>query len=973
MIDYRILMGGPHGDKKHKSSFLAWKNGSVITIWEFTHMTEIAKAYDPKVVEAYWAQQWMEKGSFAASVDGEKEPYAIMIPPPNVTGMLHMGHVLDNTLQDILVRRARLEGKSVLWQPGTDHAGIATQTKVEKQLKSEAGVSKYDLGREAFIQKVWDFRNESGGIILNQLKKLGASCDWERTRFTLDEDYSKAVLKAFVTLYQRGYIYRGKRMVNWCPATQTAISDEEVTMKPQKGCLYKMRYALVETDVKTGRTHLEISTTRPETLMGDTAVAVHPEDERYQHLIGQYVWRPFPKAKIPIIGDSYVDREFGTGCLKVTPAHDKNDFEIGQRHGLEIIEVIDLEGNLNQAAGANFAGMERFEARAKVADALEADGLLIEREAYENVVGYSERGDVPIEPRLSEQWFLKYPKVDAAKRAVEAGIIRFHPDRWKKTYLHWLNGIQDWCISRQLWWGHRIPVWYHKSVARADLDYSNPEHVYVGIDPPKDPKNWEQDPDVLDTWASSYLWPMANLGWPEPDAEQAEEMAYWYPTSTLVTGFDIIFFWVARMIMAGLELFGEAKENLTDAEIRQRIPFRNIYIHGLIRDAQGRKMSKSLGNSPDPLELIKKFGADGLRFGICDIAPTGSDILFSEERIQIGRNFCNKLWNAARFRQMSGAMEDNRSIQSICDRMNPELWDDYDHWILAQLTEFTASVENCFKDFDLAPLTHAIYKFFWSDFCDWYVEASKGTVSDGCDRAKNCLAIQDFVLRQVLQVAHPVIPHITEALWEQLGYGESEGVLIEKHPILKVDALKDTLAFSDEAVERVRAMQSLIQEARALKAQYKIANKRDTTLYYDHTTEGQSIIASNGERIKILAGFADLVGVESSETEGMVAATTSLGSIYLDLSQGVDVEGERKRLSKELDKLNQLVQIGEKKLANPKFVESAPEAVVAGARKQLEGTRTQRDETQKILDSLGWVLNLCLDLTRLLGRTLVLY
>ena len=916
-------------------------------------MTEIAKAYDPKVVEAYWAQQWMEKGSFAASVDGEKEPYAIMIPPPNVTGMLHMGHVLDNTLQDILVRRARLEGKSVLWQPGTDHAGIATQTKVEKQLKSEAGVSKYDLGREAFIQKVWDFRNESGGIILNQLKKLGASCDWERTRFTLDEDYSKAVLKAFVTLYQRGYIYRGKRMVNWCPATQTAISDEEVTMKPQKGCLYKMRYALVETDVKTGRTHLEISTTRPETLMGDTAVAVHPEDARYQHLIGQYVWRPFPKAKIPIIGDSYVDREFGTGCLKVTPAHDKNDFEIGQRHGLEIIEVIDLEGNLNQAAGANFAGMERFEARAKVADALEADGLLIEREAYENVVGYSERGDVPIEPRLSEQWFLKYPKVDAAKRAVEAGIIRFHPDRWKKTYLHWLNGIQDWCISRQLWWGHRIPVWYHKSVARADLDYSNPEHVYVGIDPPKDPKNWEQDPDVLDTWASSYLWPMANLGWPEPDAEQAEEMAYWYPTSTLVTGFDIIFFWVARMIMAGLELFGEAKENLTDAEIRQRIPFRNIYIHGLIRDAQGRKMSKSLGNSPDPLELIKKFGADGLRFGICDIAPTGSDILFSEERIQIGRNFCNKLWNAARFRQMSGAMEDNRSIQSICDRMNPELWDDYDHWILAQLTEFTASVENCFKDFDLAPLTHAIYKFFWSDFCDWYVEASKGTVSDGCDRAKNCLAIQDFVLRQVLQVAHPVIPHITEALWEQLGYGESEGVLIEKHPILKVDALKDTLAFSDEAVERVRAMQSLIQEARALKAQYKIANKRDTTLYYDHTTEGQSIIASNGERIKILAGFADLVGVESSETEGMVAATTSLGSIYLDLSQGVDVEGERKRLSKELDKLNQLVQIGEKKLANPKFVESAPEAVVAGARKQLEGTRTQRDETQKILDSLG--------------------
>lgn len=916
-----------------------------------SHMSEISKAYNPKSVEAHWSKQWIEEESFKATVDHEKEPYAIMIPPPNVTGMLHMGHVLDNTLQDIFIRRARLEGKSVLWQPGTDHAGIATQTKVEKQLRASTGESKYDLGREAFVKKIWDFRDESGGVILNQLQKLGASCDWERTRFTLDEDYSNAVLKAFVLLYKRGFVYRGKRMVNWCPATQTAISDEEVNMKPQNGILYKMRYELVEPDGE--RTHLEISTTRPETIMGDSAVAVHPEDERYKHLIGQFVWRPYPKAKIPIIGDSYVDREFGTGCLKVTPAHDKNDFEIGQRHGLEVIEVIDAKGTLNDLASPDFAGLDRFEARKQVAEALEADGLLIEREPYENVVGFSERGDVPIEPRLSEQWFLKYPKVEEAKRAVEKGIIRFHPDRWKKTYLHWLNGIQDWCISRQLWWGHRIPVWYKKGIEKESLDYGNPEHVYVGVEAPTNPEEWEQDPDVLDTWASSYLWPMANLGWPEPSEQQKAEMAYWYPTTTLVTGFDIIFFWVARMIMAGLELFGDDQETLTDQEIEQRIPFRNVYIHGLIRDEKGRKMSKSLGNSPDPLELIEKFGADGLRFGICNIAPTGSDILFSEDRIEIGRNFCNKLWNAVRFRQMSGAMEDNSSTDLICSRMKPEIWDDYDHWILARLAGLTESVESCFKNFDLAPLTHLIYRFFWNDFCDWYVEASKGKLKTGGDATENCLAIQDFVLRQVLQLADPVIPHIAEELWAQLGYGQSDKSFIEKTTLLKAEWMKEQLAFSESAVERVNAMQSLIQEARALKAQYKIANKRDLTLYFDKGAKEQLVILENQDRIQTLAGFAKVVGIDKSKADGMVAVSTLLGTIYLDLREGIDIEGERVRLSKELEKLNQLVAIGEKKLSNPKFVDGAPPAVVEGAKKQLESTRNQRDETQKILESLA--------------------
>ena len=913
-------------------------------------MSEISKAYNPKTVEAHWSKQWIEQKSFKATLDQEKEPYSIMIPPPNVTGMLHMGHVLDNTLQDIFIRRARLEGKSVLWQPGTDHAGIATQTKVEKQLRASTGESKYDLGREAFVKKIWDFRDESGGIIFNQLQKLGASCDWERTRFTLDEDYSKAVLNAFVLLYKRGFVYRGKRMVNWCPATQTAISDEEVNMKPQNGILYKMRYELVEADGE--RTHLEISTTRPETIMGDSAVAVHPEDERYKHLIGQFVWRPYPKGKIPIIGDSYVDREFGTGCLKVTPAHDKNDFEIGQRHNLEVIEVIDAKGALNELASPAFAGLDRFKARKQVAEALETDGLLIEREPYENVVGFSERGDVPIEPRLSEQWFLKYPKVEEAKRAVEKGIIRFHPDLWKKTYLHWLNGIQDWCISRQLWWGHRIPVWYKKGIEKESLDYANPEHVYVGLEAPENSEKWEQDPDVLDTWASSYLWPMANLGWPEPSNQQKKEMAYWYPTTTLVTGFDIIFFWVARMIMAGLELFGADKETLSDEEIEQRIPFRNIYIHGLIRDDKGRKMSKSLGNSPDPLELIEKFGADGLRFGICNIAPTGSDILFSEDRIEIGRNFCNKLWNAVRFRQMSGAIEDNSSVDLIRSRMKLEIWDDFDHWIWSRLAEFTESVESCFKNFDLAPYTHLIYRFFWNDFCDWYVEASKGKLKTGGYATKNCLAIQDFVLRQVLQLAHPVIPHITEELWVQLGYGQSDKLFIEKSTILKAEWMKKQLAFSQSAVERVNVMQSLIQEARALKAQYKIANKRDLTLYFDIDAKEKLLILENQDRIQTLAGFAQLAGISKSKADGMVAASTLFGTIYLDLREGIDVESERTRLSKELERLNQLVTIGEKKLSNPKFVDGAPSAVVEGAKKQLESTRNQRDETQKILESL---------------------
>ncbi|MEC8650196.1 MAG: valine--tRNA ligase [Verrucomicrobiota bacterium] len=912
-------------------------------------MTEIAKAYEPKQVEMRWHANWLEAGCFKATADGEREPYAIMIPPPNVTGMLHMGHVLDNTLQDIFIRRARLEGKSVLWQPGTDHAGIATQTKVEKQLSESTGQTKYDLGRDSFLDEVWKFREQSGGVILNQLKKLGASCDWDRTSFTLDKQYTKAVRTAFVKLYERGFIYRGQRMVNWCPATRTAISDEEVIMKPQNSFFYKMRYELVKPDGK--RTHLDISTTRPETLMGDTAVAVHPDDERYKHLIGQKIWRPFPKAEIPIIGDEYVDREFGTGCLKVTPAHDKNDFEIGQRHGLENIEVIDCDGKLNHLSGDEFNGMDRFQARKVAAQKLEEIGLLIEREPYENIVGFSERGDVPIEPRLSEQWFLKYPKVEEAKRAVEKGIIRFHPDRWKKTYLHWLSGIQDWCISRQLWWGHRIPVWYKKNIMFSELDFNNPDHVHVSVDGPADPENWEQEEDVLDTWASSYLWPMANLGWPEPNEEQKKELEHWYPTANLVTGFDIIFFWVARMIMAGLELYGENKDSLSDDEIEARIPFKNIFIHGLIRDEKGRKMSKSLGNSPDPLDLIDKFGADGLRFGMCAIAPTGSDILFSEERIQIGRNFCNKLWNAARFRQMSGTMYDNGSLSAIHARINVSLFDDYDHWILTQLQGVTSAVEKCFTGHDLAPLTHIIYTFFWSDFCDWYVEASKGKLKGNEAVQGNCLAIQDLVLRQVLQLANPLIPHITEELWEGLGYAV-DLPFIQNTVITGQKEVVGQISLDTSASQRVRELQELISQARALKAKYNLANKRTVTMFYSAGAKASDVIMANLALICNLAGLERLDAIKTGQADGLPAAICPLGSLYLDLSTSIDVDAEKARLNKELTKLDGLVCATEAKLNNTKFTTSAPKHVVAGARKQLVDIIQKRDDTRRLLESL---------------------
>jgi len=906
---------------------------------------ELDQSYDPQEVESKWYQTWEENGCFEGNVESGKTPFTIMIPPPNVTGMLHMGHVLDNTLQDIFIRRARIEGKAALWFPGTDHASIATQVKVEKALREE-GTSHREIGRDKFLERAWQWSDEHGGLIFKQLRKLGASCDWRRSRFTMDPEYQRSVLASFVEFYNRGFIYRGKRLVNWCPASQTALSNEEVEMRPQKGKLYKMRYEIVE---EPGR-FVEISTTRPETIMGDTGVAVHPEDERYADLVGKHCWRPFPKAEIPVVADTAVEKDFGTGVLKVTPAHDPVDFDIGKRHDLAVIDVMNPDGTLNALAGEDFDGMDRFKARKLAVKKLDELGLLIEAEDYENNVGFSERAGVPIEPRLSEQWYLKYPKVEEAKRAVEKGIIRFHPKRWEKVYLHWLNNIQDWCISRQLWWGQRIPVWYKKGADRSD-----PQNWHISVDGPDDPENWEQDEDVLDTWASSNLWPFATFGWPSDDSKVKEELDYFYPTSMLVTGFDIIFFWVARMIMSGLELMGDDKESLSDEEIDQRVPFKDIFIHGLIRDAKGRKMSKSLGNSPDPLDLIEKFGADGLRFGIINIAPSGSDILFAEERIEIGRNFCTKLWNACRFRQMAGGVAEEQSLEAIVDRLSGSQLDGYGNWILFRLLQTMEEIENQFARFEMHQLTHTLHNFFWGDFCDWYVEAAKAMLQSKEDpRHDAALAVSDLIIRQSLLLLNPIMPHITEELWQAMGYSIDDSFL-QDAGLLSAAALRQLLdskgvSIDEAGAHRIEQVKALITQARAIKAEYNVASKRDVTLFVTPTDESSSkVISDNLDTVKRLAGAATIELRE--KVANLPGSVSALGTVYLDLSSAVDVEAEKQRLGKELEKLGKAIQAGEGKLKNPKFVDKAPPQVVEGARKQLAETQAKRDEIVRLLDS----------------------
>ena len=887
-------------------------------------MPEIPKAYEPQAVEEKWYQFWLEQGCFSADparVSTTRPAYSIVIPPPNVTGVLTLGHVLNNTIQDILARKARMDGKEVLWLPGTDHAGIATQTVVERTLKKEKVIRhRDDLGRDKFLEKVWAWKEKHGGIIIEQLKKLGCSCDWSRERFTMDAEYSRCVQQVFVELYKKGRIYRGKRMVSWCPASLTALSDEEVVMKEQRGFMYHFNVEVAEAP----GTWLTIATTRPETIPGDTAIAVNPKDPRYAHLIGQHAVRPLPvelpreQKLIPIIGDAHVDFEFGTGVLKVTPAHDKADFEIGARHKLAAIDIMNPDGTMNNLAGVDLVGLDRFKARKVAVEKLGELGAMVKEEPYANNVGYSERADVPIEPRLSEQWFLKYPGVEASAKCVAEGRLKFYPERWAKVYDHWMGNIQDWCISRQLWWGHRVPVWYRGA------------EVYCGLEAPQG-EDWIQDPDVLDTWFSSWLWPFATMGWPE----QTDTLKKFYPTTDLVTGPDIIFFWVARMIMAGHEFMGE-------------MPFCNVYFTGIIRDKQGRKMSKSLGNSPDPLDLISKYGADALRFGVMRAAPIGQDILFDEQAVELGRNFCNKLWNACRFRQMQGGETEGE--------IAPALLTSDDKWILLRLDQAITEVTAAFAGYKFSDATATLYRFFWSEYCDWYVEASKA-VFFGSDAARkaNTLAVIDFVLGHTLRLFHPFLPFITEELWNGMGFAtdmplEQGGktIMTARWPKPLGDEFKSNYGLDETDEQFVATKHEFVTLGRNLKTQFNLSSKRVAFLFRPEGT----LPPHELEVLRLLLGAEKIDCITDAPDKGTPAVRNALGELFLPLEGVVDMTAERTRLGKELEKIAAEIEKVQAKLANPGFTEKVPAAVLAEHQTRLADWQSKRDRLQAALGNL---------------------
>jgi len=879
-------------------------------------MAELPKTYDPKSVEPKWYARWIEHRDFEANPRSSKPAFSIVIPPPNITGVLTLGHVLNNTIQDILARRARMLGFEVLWLPGTDHAGIGTQIAVEKHLRQTEKKTRHDLGREEFVRRVLEWQDRHGGIIIQQLKRLGCSCDWSRQRYTLDDDYVHAVQKVFVDLYRKGLIYRGRRMINWDPAAQTALSDEEVISKPQKGNLYYVRYEIAE---EPGR-FIEVATTRPETIMADTAVAVHPSDNRYGNLIGKHAWRPLAREKLPIIADEAIDPEFGTGVLKVTPAHDTIDFEIGQRHSLPALDVLTPDGRINCPAVPELNGLDRLEARKRAAELLQEKGLLSKTEPYENNVGFSDRSDVPIEPRISEQWFLRYPKTKEALDVVRNHLIRFFPAHWEKVYAQWLENIRDWCISRQVWWGHRIPAWYPKSQTP-----SSKSQIYVGIEPPADPENWTQDSDTLDTWFSSWLWAYETM-----DDETRKKF---YPTSVLVTAPDIIFFWVARMIIAGLEFKPGKSDRAED-----NIPFRDVFFTGLIRDKQGRKMSKSLGNSPDPLELIGKYGADGLRFGLMRIAPSGQDIRFDEKQIEEGRNFATKLWNAARFRQMHGPSDaapkiGNRSL-SI-----------YAVEVLARLNETIDAIGAAYRQYQFNTVAQQLYDFVWSDYCDWFVEAAKTEIFGEDDaRKKSALAVMDFVLSAVLRLLHPVMPHITEELWSLLGFGTSSiqfAAPPEKVPLDNLDLIRIR--------RKVSALYDGVQVGRNLRAEAGIPSNTKSNFPIKPTISGVE---------KEIPTLARLLGAETVETiqlempVGTIVGISKMGEVGIKVASR-DRDTERGRLDKQIAKVEAELRTVDNKLKNKSFVDRAPAAVVEEHRQRLKEFSAQLVKLKQAREGLN--------------------
>jgi len=872
----------------------------------------LEKTYVPARVEDKWYDHWLEKNYFHADPNSDKEPYTIVIPPPNVTGMLTVGHVLNNTIQDILIRKARMEGKEACWVPGTDHASIATEAKVVAMLQ-EKGIKKSDLSREEFLEYAWEWKQKYGGIIIRQLKKLGCSCDWERERFTMDEGYTKSVLSAFVQLYEKGFIYKGYRLVNWCPVSKSAISDEEVIHQEVNGNLWHFRYPIIGSDE-----YLVVATTRPETMLGDTAVAIHPNDERFQHLIGKTVTLPLVGREIPIISDDYVDPEFGTGCVKVTPAHDPNDFAMGERHDLEFINIMNDDASLNSNVPNKYVGLSREDARKAVVNDLKSKGLLEKTEDYTNKVGYSERGHVPIESYMSEQWFMKMS--DLAKPALDAvnnGEIKFHPDHWKKTYNHWMENIKDWCISRQLWWGHQIPVWIHKE---------DSTQIHVSVDGPNDPENWDRDPDVLDTWASSWLWPMGVHSWPEG----GNDLNKFYPTDVVVTGPDIIFFWVARMIMTGYEFMDD-------------LPFKDVYFTSILRDETGRKLSKSLGNSPDPFDLFDEYGTDAVRFGIMLMAPQGLDVLFSKDRLEIGQNFMNKLWNACRFIQMN--IPENWNNELDIDSAELDL---SDKWILSRLSKTIDDYNRQLDRFHFNEAAKALYEFTWNDFCDWYVEIAK-TRFYGNDEGKADITrtVSLKCIRTVLALLHPYSPFITEDLWSHFKAANALDLIVDQWPE------RDFKSLNDNAEKEMVLLQEVVTAIRSIRSRMNVPPSKFPDLVVRCDDDQASFLENHRELLKSLARIGEMTLGESIEKPGQ-SATAVVGGMemYILLEGLVDLNQEKSRMGKRIGEINRLITGINGKLSNENFINRAPEHVVAKERTNLDRLTEELDKVTANLEML---------------------
>ena len=874
---------------------------------------ELAKNYAPREFEDRIYKNWCDKGYFAPDKDKKKPAFSIVIPPPNVTGQLHMGHALDETLQDILVRTKRMQGYSTLWVPGTDHAGIATQIKVEESLRVNEGLTRYDLGREKFLERVWDWKNQYGSRIINQLKKLGSSCDWSRERFTMDEGCSKAVREVFVNLYNKGLIYRGYRIINWCPRCLTALSDAEVEYTEQPGAFWHVRYPVKDSDE-----FVTIATTRPETMLGDTAVAVHPEDERYTHLVGKTLILPLVNREIPVIADEYVERDFGTGCVKITPAHDPNDFEVGKRHDLPVIKMMNDDATINEEFGGKYAGMDRYEARRALVADLEAEGYLVKIEPCAHNVGTCYRCKTTVEPLTSDQWFVKMePLAKPALEVVKSGEVKFEPERFSKTYINWMENCHDWCISRQLWWGHRIPAFYcdecgHMEVSKDDITKC-----------PKCGGAVRQEEDVLDTWFSSALWPFSTLGWPE----KTEDLARYYPTSVLVTGYDIIFFWVARMIFSAMEHMGEK-------------PFSTVFIHGLVRDAQGRKMSKSLGNGIDPLKVIEEFGADALRFALATGNAPGNDMRFSDEKIESARNFANKLWNASRFVLMNLTEEDDELLTLPSEEdMSLE-----DKWILTKFNSLAKTVNDNVASYEIGVALSEIYSFTWDTFCDWYIEMAKSRIFESGAPSLTAKRVLVYVLSGILKLLHPYMPFITEEIYQALPHSD-ESIMISAYP-----TYREELCFG-EAAEDVERIITAITAIRARRAEMNVPPSKKAKLYV--VTKYEDTFRRASKILEKLASASEVILTEGYEKDDAVAIATDAGSLYIPLADVIDFEKERARLTAEQKKNEGEIERIERKLANEGFVAKAPAQVIEGERAKLRKYLEVREALAASLAKLG--------------------